>query len=381
MTESKHTALRPRYTPDRRTWISLLIAGFVLAGCGAANEATAPLALATGSILFELATFLRGKEKQVRSLAGPLRIEVLANPMDSASPPSESRLIDPKTASLRQDAGEAKATLRISENGLRELMAGKANGMELMLREEAQFSGDLMLLMQLDSLFPQTQEPNAQQQSSSTDSTDNLALARIALFDEWGATFPDGRQNRLFPAMSAILTGLPRWPRREQYIVARIGANTIIATDGLTDTPLPGDDDAPDGFGIEVWGETDEPLSAPARSWLAALVAAVGYQVAAGTLRVEYFARQPGFISFEIPIADMKFDGQWPKSMTTPRDTVAMLIGLRSPTRPDVLREPFDAIRYLNVRLITPTELDSLRADGLTAAQRIAAQGPASRLQ
>lgn len=182
------------------------------------------------------------------------------------------------------------------------------------------------------------------------------------------------------PGASAIVTGLPRWPRREQYIVARVGASTVFATDGLTDAPLQGDDEAPDGFGIEVWAETDEPLAVPTSSWLAALVTAVGYQVSGGAIKAEHFARAPGFMSFEVPIADMPFDGTWPAAMVTSRGTVAMLIGVTRPDRPGSLAEPYAALRYVNVRLITPSELDAIMAEGLPAAQRIAGTRTSSRL-
>jgi len=203
-----------------------------------------------------------------------------------------------------------------------------------------------------------------------------IAAARAQVFESWNATMVGEPTDRLIPFVSSGLMGGPAWPVREAYALMRDGENTIVATDGLSD---PIDADWPHGFQLEVWAETDQQLADPARSWLTALVAAVGYQIAAGVF--EPWHLEPlGVLSLEIPLVQLQFEGSWPASIVTPNGTIAVLIGSANKQRPDWLPAPFDDVRYCNIRILTPGELQELLRGDAETVKRLAGKGTVSRL-
>jgi len=318
----------------------------------------------------------RLSERRVRGLAGAVDIEFHAHPVQDESVALARWRIDPASGSMdllmKHEDGRSRAILRITESGLGELLAAKANLDELVSRREAQITGDRALLEDAIAALSAAPEDEV---------LEGLEAARLGLFESWGASIPGGRESRLFPLVSGASRGLPPWPRREQYIVARVGTNTIIGTDGLTDTPPHGGGDGPNGFGIEVWAETDAQLANPAQSWLAALVSAVGYHVADGAFEAAYFLGDPGVLLFEVHISELSFDGRWPASVVTPRGTIGVLLGMRSPERPDRLASPFADVRYVNIRVISSKQLDALATRGPSALEEVVGTSSVSRLE
>ncbi|MFO0745417.1 MAG: SCP2 sterol-binding domain-containing protein [Myxococcota bacterium] len=354
--------------------VLLLAAGVGLSGCGSTEPALASTGAAVAiaaSGWAALAARLRARADQARALGGPVRIDAGT---------AGARVIDPTSASLVADGagGAPVLTLTLSPDALEPFAKGELSPTQAMIDGKLTIEGDFGALMTVTALL----DTGAGDGSASVDgaaattSRDPIAAARMAVFDSWGATYPDGRDQRILPIVSSRMRGGPAWPTRESYAYMHVGTHTIVATDGLSD---PSSDDATQttGFDMEVWVETDAPVPSIAASWVTALVIELGYQVAAGVVTRPNLDRF-GMMSLEVPVA--ADDARWPKAFIGPTGTVGVLIGATSPDRPETLAAPFAHVRYVNVRVLLPGEVAELVAGGLPVAKRLAAAGTVSRV-
>lgn len=155
----------------------------------------------------------------------------------------------------------------------------------------------------------------------------------------------------LAPLMNPAFMGGPVWPSlRQSWRTVRNGRRTIIVSDGLSD-PFDSETEPSVGFGIEVLGETADPLPDQLQgSWLFAVVYAVSQQSAAhGGFRG--LIDELGVLSMEIrapaelqPLANS--DGN-----------LGLFLGLRSPKLPLEWELPAGLVKVVTVKVLQPTEL------------------------
>jgi hypothetical protein len=155
----------------------------------------------------------------------------------------------------------------------------------------------------------------------------------------------------LAPLMSPALMGGQAWPAfRQSWRTVRNGDRTIVASDGLSD-PFEGEGEANVGFGIEVLGETADPLPDPPQaSWLFAVVPAVSQQAAAhGGFR--------GLID-ELGVLSMEMEAPTElQPLATSDGNLGLLLGLRSPGVPFEWELPAGLVKVVTVKVLQPAEL------------------------
>ncbi len=180
-----------------------------------------------------------------------------------------------------------------------------------------------------------------------------IGEARDEFWARVGALSPDV----IAPFIDPALMGYPRWPVRPAYrVIAGHNRNTILTTDGLSD---PFDEDHPmaqdgvSGFRLELYVETDEPITIDdaARSWQFAMLSQMAMNTA-DSGEVRELLDEYGQISIEL------YDVQVPKAFQLDEGRAGALIGARS----KLVRESFDGaagdVRAVSVMLLHPSELD-----------------------
>lgn len=155
----------------------------------------------------------------------------------------------------------------------------------------------------------------------------------------------------LAPLINPAFRGGPAWPSfRQSWRTVRNKHHTIIVSDGLSD---PFEDEAKPnvGFGIEVLGETADPVPDQVQaSWLFSVVHAVSQQAAAqGGFRD--LIDELGILSMEIkaptelhPLANS--DGN-----------LGLLLGMQSPRLPLEWELPAGSVKVVTVKVLHPAEL------------------------
>lgn len=194
---------------------------------------------------------------------------------------------------------------------------------------------------------------------------------REAAWAAWGTVEPDVITHLLNPS----LMGGPRWPAmRQAYRVARAGTETLIASDGLSD---PFEDGSRNGFGLEIFAVTDEPLAQAAPSWLFDAV-----------WQMSQFCAQHGGVADlldELKLVTTELYGVKLPEEHAPRfvneaGRVAVLLGMQPAGRlPFRIDGPLSPIRLVNLKLLTLPELAFVLqgGDGARAelARRFESQG------
>jgi len=197
------------------------------------------------------------------------------------------------------------------------------------------------------------------------------ATAREAAWSAWGTVEPDVITHLLNPTFM----GGPRWPAmRQAYRVARAGTETLIASDGLSD---PFEDGSRNGFGLEIFAVTDEPLERAAPSWLFDAV-----------WQMSQFCAQHGGVADlldELRLVTTELYGVKIPDEHAPRfindaGRVAVLLGMQPVGRLSFrIDGPLSPIRLVNLKLLTLPELAFVLqgGDGARAelARRFESQG------
>lgn len=156
----------------------------------------------------------------------------------------------------------------------------------------------------------------------------------------------------LAPLINPAFMGGPAWPSfRQSWRVVRNGKRTIVVSDGLSD-PFEDQAEPSVGFGLEVLGETADPLPGELQaSWLFSVVYAISQQVAGhGGLRE--LVDELGLLSMEIDAPSGL------QSVANDNGMVGVLMGLRPPKMPIDWDLPAGLVKVLTVKVLHPDELD-----------------------
>lgn len=186
--------------------------------------------------------------------------------------------------------------------------------------------------------------------------------ARDRFVGSLGTVHPDV----LAPLMNPAFMGGPMWPDlRQAWRVINCGDNTVIMSDGLSD-PF-SDDPAPNvGFGVEVLGETSDPVVEPVpATWLFDLVYQVSQQCAAHG-GVRELIDELGLLSLELPSSDPL------KEFETVNGTVGVLLGVELPKTSMMFDLPGGPVRLVSAKLLWPSELEHVCSWGDAGRQELA---------
>ena len=171
--------------------------------------------------------------------------------------------------------------------------------------------------------------------------------------------------------INPMFQGKPAWPNtRQAYRVVRTPDSLIIASDGLSDPFVDTDMTDVQGFGCEVYIETPQFVGADFEelrdSWVFALIENFAMNVADwGGISTQL--EKYGVISTEF---DMR--GVLPSAALTEDGSAGFLVNLKPPGRPARIDMPFGPVDIVALTLLTPAELESLRAGGADARQQLA---------
>jgi hypothetical protein len=200
---------------------------------------------------------------------------------------------------------------------------------------------------------------------------EKTASLRAEAWSAWGTVDDDVITHIINPAFM----GGPMWPSvRQAYRVARAGSEILIASDGLSD---PFEDGSRNGYGLEIFAVTDEPLEKPAPSWLFDAV-----------WQMSQFCAQHGGVADlldELKLITTELYGVKIPDEHAPRfindaGRVAVLLGMEPAGRlPFRIEGPLSPIRLVNLKLLTLPELAFVLqgGDGAPAelARRFESQG------
>lgn len=186
--------------------------------------------------------------------------------------------------------------------------------------------------------------------------------ARAACLEKFGALDPDLLTHLVNPS----LMGGPRWPDlRQAFRVVRRGGSTIVCSDGLAD-PF---DDVPEpnvGLGIEVLGETSDPVDGPVQNhWLFWVVYDVAQQA----------AHHGGFCELidELGLLSMEIKNRYgPDELATPDGTLGVLLGVHPPDFDPNWTFPAGTVKVVTVKVLHPTALNVVVQGGTSGRRRVA---------
>jgi hypothetical protein len=181
--------------------------------------------------------------------------------------------------------------------------------------------------------------------------------ARAAAWRAWGTLDDDLLTHLINPA----LMGGPRWPAlREAFRVARNAGQTLVASDGLSD---PFDDGPKDenGFGLEIYAISADPLEKIAGSWLWDAVWQMS-QFAAKHGGIGPLLDELRYLSTEL--YDVGIPEPHTGRFVNDAGRVGVLLGLDQAPLPAHIAGPLSNIRLVSLKLLTLEELDFVAEAG-----------------
>jgi hypothetical protein len=190
------------------------------------------------------------------------------------------------------------------------------------------------------------------------------------LRDKFWETIGTVDPDVLAPLLNPAFMGGPAWPSlRQAHKTIRRPDVTIIASDGLSD-PYDDMEENPDnaaynGFGLEVYVEA-EPISGSVQgTWQFDLV----YQAS------QLMAQQVNIITLigELTYITTEFyDVSVPKEFMTANNTVGAILGLPNPKFNDTVQLSVEAVKMVNVKLLTLAELNYVIENGEEGRAKLA---------
>jgi hypothetical protein len=189
----------------------------------------------------------------------------------------------------------------------------------------------------------------------------------------WGELEPHVLGHLINPTFM----GGPRWPAmRQAFRIARQGDLTLVASDGLSD-PFDEEGAPPvNGFELEVYAMTREPIGDVAASWLFSLVWNAA-QLCADNGQVAGMLDEMTLISTELTL---RMPPQAQARYANEHGRVGVLIG-QTTQLPARVQGPLSPIRLVNLQLLTRDELAEVVKRGPqgreAAAERFAQAGVA----
>ena len=170
--------------------------------------------------------------------------------------------------------------------------------------------------------------------------------------------------NIIAPLINTAFRNLPKWPSLDQsfILLKKANGNTVIATDGLSspfDPRLGSTNQSTDGFGLELYVETDEPINDITNSYQFDLVYQMALQVANSTKIKEMLDRY-GVITAEL------YDVRAPESFKNSEGRVGVILGLKSNDIQDLSQ-----VEMINIKLLTLTELKYIAENGEAGREKL----------
>jgi hypothetical protein len=187
----------------------------------------------------------------------------------------------------------------------------------------------------------------------------------------------------LTPVLDEITRAGPQWPASPQSfrVVRRNfphgGRATLLASDGLS-APFAHDESGRNGFGLECFAATEDPLDRVMGSWLWDLVWQVS-QLAAKRGDLAYLLNELGLLSTEL--LDVNLPSFARPTFLSETGSVGVLLGLTPNPLPKTLPGPRGPIHMVSIKLLTVDETAHVASLGESGrnnlAQLFSGQGPA----
>ncbi|MBU2583269.1 MAG: suppressor of fused domain protein [Alphaproteobacteria bacterium] len=198
-----------------------------------------------------------------------------------------------------------------------------------------------------------------------------ITLGHDRLDRYWSAIGPSD-PDRISYIINPMYSGKPAWPSsRQAYRVVRPPCSLIIATDGLSDPFVGTDIEDAQGFGCEVYIEApelaDADFDAISSSWAFAVIETFAMNVA-----------NWGGISSQIELHDVlsteiQMRDVLPEGCLASDGAAGFLVNLTPPGRhPQILDMPFGPVDIVALTLVSPAELEMMRAGGVPARDQLA---------
>jgi hypothetical protein len=175
----------------------------------------------------------------------------------------------------------------------------------------------------------------------------------------------------LAPMLNPSLMGGPRWPSlRQAHKTIRRPDVTIIASDGLSD-PWDDMEENPDnagynGLGLEVYVEA-EPITGSVQGTWQFDIAYQASQLMAQQVNIISMLEEMTYITTEF------YDVSAPKEFMTDHNTVGAILGLPNSKFDDTVQLSVEAVKMVNVKLLTLAELNYVIEKGEEGRNELAA--------
>lgn len=172
---------------------------------------------------------------------------------------------------------------------------------------------------------------------------------RVQAWSQWGAVDSDVLTHLINPS----LTGGPRWPAmRQSFRTARKDGMVLVASNGLSDPWDDGRDE--NGFGLEFFAITSDPLDTVPGSWLWDIVWQMS-QFAAKRGDLAELLDDMGLLSTEL--YDVGIPERHRSRFVNADGRVGVMLGMIEDPLPSSIDGPLSEIRLVNVKLPARTRL------------------------
>jgi hypothetical protein len=191
---------------------------------------------------------------------------------------------------------------------------------------------------------------------------------RAKAWGGWGEVAPETLTHLISPS----LMGGPRWPAwRQGFRTAKNGKALLIASDGLSDPWDKEEEKEGNGFGLELYAITDDPIEKVPGSWAWDLVWQTS-QFAAKRGDLAGLLDEMGLLSTEL--YDVGIPKEYSDRFVNEEGRVGVLLGMYEDVIPERIDGPLSSIRLVNVKLLTLPELEMICKGGEAAREEIASR-------
>jgi hypothetical protein len=191
---------------------------------------------------------------------------------------------------------------------------------------------------------------------------------RAEAWGRWGAVDGDLLTHLVNPA----LMGGPRWPAmRQAFRVARRESAVLVASDGLSDPFDAAGAPRVNGFGLEIFAWSPDPLGEVAGSWLWDMVWQMS-QFAARHEGIGELLDELGVLTTEL--YDVRIPAERADRLVNEAGRVGVLVAPAQAPLPARIDGPLSPIRLVGLTLLTRAELAWVLEGGDAARTELAAR-------
>ncbi|MED3979994.1 hypothetical protein [Priestia megaterium] len=172
--------------------------------------------------------------------------------------------------------------------------------------------------------------------------------------------------------LNPMFFGGPVWPSgRQTFIRVQKTETVILASDGLSDPfQSPEEKSQKQGKGLEFYIECDDeslrgPLSDIQDHWAFDLLYQMSQNAAAHPNMLELFMKHD-ILSIEFTDLDV------PPHFVNENGEIGVLLGIQSPSVSASLSLPYESIKLISMKLLTPNELEYVREQGAQGRRQLA---------